>query len=186
MSKKNTILRGFDKLVSPTQKARPFVELPTPANTIAEIEHSDKTTDVVSSEERETQVVQPTVDNNEEILENSNVDEQSNQAKKVEKITEVKTNQVREKENRKEVSNQPSNHSTIQTSEHLNIQTSENEIKEKYKRAKPAKYKELKKCTLYLTQETMDALAIMKIKTKKDLSELTEEAIKLFLESNGI
>lgn len=44
-----------------------------------------------------------------------------------------------------------------------------------------AKYKSLKKCTLYLPEDIMDSLAMMKIKTKKDLSELTAEALKEYL-----
>lgn len=48
-----------------------------------------------------------------------------------------------------------------------------------------AKYLNLKKCTLYLPQEIMDTLGIEKIKSKKDLSELTAEAIIDYLKNKG-
>lgn len=52
------------------------------------------------------------------------------------------------------------------------------------KSQKVAKYKELRKCTLYLPSEIMDSLAIMKIKTKLDLSELTAIALREYLVKN--
>lgn len=68
-------------------------------------------------------------------------------------------------------------HSDVSTSDNLNAQ--------KYKRAKNAKYRELKKCTLYLPEELMDSLAIMKVKTKRDLSELAAEALESYLKANN-
>lgn len=50
---------------------------------------------------------------------------------------------------------------------------------------KQSKYKELKKCTLYLPPELMDSLAIMKVKTKKDLSVLAAEALNDYLEKHN-
>jgi hypothetical protein len=67
--------------------------------------------------------------------------------------------------------------SDAQTSKSINAQ--------KYKRSTVAKYKELRKCTLYLPSEIIDSLAIMKIKTKKDLSELTAEALREYLTNNN-
>jgi len=67
--------------------------------------------------------------------------------------------------------------SNSQTSKRLNVQTSEGN--------KVAKYKELKKCTLYLPPDIMDSLAIMKIKTKLDLSELTAIALREYLVKNN-
>lgn len=64
-----------------------------------------------------------------------------------------------------------------QTSNHLNAE---------FKSKNVAKYKELKKCTLYLPSDIMDSLAIMKIKTKKDLSVLAAEALSQYLQNNNI
>jgi hypothetical protein len=66
--------------------------------------------------------------------------------------------------------------SNSQTSQRLSSQTSKSQ--------KVAKYKELRKCTLYLPSEIMDSLAIMKIKTKLDLSELTAIALREYLVKN--
>jgi len=74
--------------------------------------------------------------------------------------------------------------SNSQTSKRPNIQTSKSVNAQKYKRSTIAKYKELRKCTLYLPSEVIDSLAIMKIKTKKDLSELTAEALREYLINN--
>ena len=63
------------------------------------------------------------------------------------------------------------------TPKHSNASTS--------KRLKVAKYKELRKCTLYLPPVIMDSLAIMKIRTKRDLSELTADALKEYLIRNN-
>lgn len=65
------------------------------------------------------------------------------------------------------------------TSKLLDAQTAT--IKNHREEINVAKYKEFRKCTLYLPPEIMDSLAIMKIKTKKDLSELTAEALKEYL-----
>lgn len=70
------------------------------------------------------------------------------------------------------------------TSKHLEVDTSESNNGQKYKRLKKAKSKELKKCTLYLPEEVMDSLAIMKVRTKRDLSELAAEALETYLEQN--
>ena len=67
-----------------------------------------------------------------------------------------------------------------QTSEHLNAETS------KQINSQTAKYKEFKKCTLYLPSDLMDKLSYMKILTKKDLSVLTAEAIQDYLIKNNV
>lgn len=66
--------------------------------------------------------------------------------------------------------------SSSQTSKRSSVQMSGKQ--------KGAKYKELKKCTLYLPSEIMDSLAIMKVKTKLDLSELTAIALRDYLVIN--
>jgi len=76
------------------------------------------------------------------------------------------------------------NNSDSQTPKLSKVQTSKSANSQKYKRSTLAKYKELRKCTLYLPSEVIDSLAIMKIKTKKDLSELTAEALREYLINN--
>lgn len=76
------------------------------------------------------------------------------------------------------------NTSNSQTPNRSKVQTSKSVNSQKYKRSTVAKYKELRKCTLYLPSEVIDSLAIMKIKTKKDLSELTAEALREYLINN--
>jgi hypothetical protein len=66
----------------------------------------------------------------------------------------------------------------------LDVYTSISTDVQKYKRLNIPKYKELKKCTLYLPPEIMDSLAIMKVKTKKDLSVLAAEALHDYLHKN--
>lgn len=71
-----------------------------------------------------------------------------------------------------------------QPSKRLDVQTAKSAEVHKYKRPNVAKYKELRKCTLYLPAELIDSLAIMKVKTKRDLSELTAEALREYLITN--
>jgi hypothetical protein len=70
----------------------------------------------------------------------------------------------------------------IRTYELSNIQAAKSIDVQKYKRLDAAKYKELKKCTLYLPPDIMDSLAILKVRTKKDLSVLTAEALTEYLQ----
>ncbi len=88
------------------------------------------------------------------------------------------------------------NHFDAQTSKHLNTNssiqipplTSEllNAETSKQINSQTAKYKEFKKCTLYLPSDLMDKLSYMKILTKKDLSVLTAEAIQDYLIKNNV
>lgn len=81
-----------------------------------------------------------------------------------------------------------SKHLDVQTSKRLNAQTSKllNVQTSNHLNAQTPKYKELKKCTLYLPTELMDKLSYMKILTKKDLSVLTAEAIQDYLIKNNV
>ena len=63
--------------------------------------------------------------------------------------------------------------------------TSNSNDSQKYKRPVKSKYKVLKKCTLYLPEVLMDSLAIMKVKTKRDLSELAAEALETYLKEHN-
>ncbi len=71
------------------------------------------------------------------------------------------------------------------TSIHHTGNTPKSNDVQKYKRNKATKCKDLKKCTLYLPEVLMDSLAIMKVKTKRDLSELAAEALETYLKSNN-
>ncbi len=66
---------------------------------------------------------------------------------------------------------------SVQTSNSNNVNTSNSVIE--------PKNKTLKKCTLYLPEGLMDSLAIMKVRKKRDLSELAAEAITEYLEKNN-
>lgn len=72
----------------------------------------------------------------------------------------------------------------IKNNSSLDVKTSESLDAQKFKHVSVVKYKELRKCTLYLPPEIIDSLAIMKVKTKKDLSELTAEALREYLINN--
>ncbi len=96
----------------------------------------------------------------------------------------------------KQINSQTANHLDAHTSKHLNTNTSLqippltsellNAETPKQINSQTAKYKEFKKCTLYLPSNLMDKLSYMKILTKKDLSVLTAEAIQDYLIKNNV
>ena len=134
MNKKTTILKGFDKLLTPSE---PAID-------------TSKSTEVLASESLDVNT--------------------STEISVKEKPSKPKSSAVKS-----------SKRKSVSTSKRNNVQTSGSTNGSTSNSKQLPKSIELKKCTLYLPENLMDSLAIMKVRKKRDLSELAAEAITDYL-----